>query len=140
MASTTTTASTRGSGQITAINVTPLVDVMLVLLVIFMATSNYITHPAIEVDLPHASDGSEPERTPIALVLHRGGRITLNGDDASAEAIAAHCKQQSAARPDVQATIAADGGAYHRQVVALVDLIKRNGVEHFAIQIELAED
>jgi biopolymer transport protein ExbD len=121
---------------ITGINVTPLVDVMLVLLIIFMATSSYITNPAIEVELPEAASGQETVETTIALILGKDGKLYLNGEEASEERVAAHCKKTSAENPDIQAIIAADGGTPHRRVVHLIDVVKLNGVKSFAINID----
>jgi biopolymer transport protein ExbD len=121
---------------ITGINVTPLVDVMLVLLIIFMATSSYITNPAIEVELPEAASGQETVETTIALVLSREGRLYLNGEPTTEQAVAEHCKRTTAKSPNLQAIIAADGATSHRQVVHLIDLVKLNGVKSFAINID----
>ena len=64
---------------ITAINVTPLVDIMLVLLIIFMLTANLIDSQAIKVDLPEASTGEATEPTTVGLTLTEDGSIYLNG-------------------------------------------------------------
>ena len=53
--------------MITDINVTPLVDIVLVLLIIFMVTTTYIVNPTIKIDLPKAASGSEQTRTSLAL-------------------------------------------------------------------------
>ena len=55
------------------INVTPLVDIMLVLLIIFMLTANLIAKQAIEVELPKAAQGSTPPATTLAITLTRAG-------------------------------------------------------------------
>ena len=61
------------------INVTPLVDITLVLLIIFMVTASYIVSPAIRVDLPKAASGGEQQRTTLGLTLTRDGVLYLNG-------------------------------------------------------------
>src|SRR5947207_15509998 len=70
---------------ITGINVTPLVDITLVLLIIFMVTATYIVKETIEVELPRAAHGGETVQRTFAVVLNREGRVFLNGvetDDA----------------------------------------------------------
>jgi biopolymer transport protein ExbD len=124
---------------ITGINVTPLVDVMLVLLIIFMATSSYITNPAIEVELPEAASGQETVETTIALILAKDGRLFLNGEEATEERLAEHCRSSSRENPEIQAIIAADGGTPHRRVVHLIDVVKLIGVKSFAIDIDSPE-
>lgn len=118
------------------INVTPFVDVVLVLLIIFMATSSYMVDPAIEVELPEAASGTEAAETTLALVLTEDGRLFLNGIESSSERIAAYCRYQSSKSPELQAIIAADGRARHSQVVNLIDLVKLNGVRSFALNIQ----
>jgi len=68
------------SRMITDINVTPLVDITLVLLIIFMVTTTYIVNPSIKVDLPKAASGSDQTRTTLALTLTKDGQLYLNGD------------------------------------------------------------
>ena len=70
---------------ITGINVTPLVDVTLVLLIIFMVTASYIVKRTIEVQLPRAAHGGETVNKTYALVVTKEGKAYLNGaetDDA----------------------------------------------------------
>lgn len=129
-------ATTGTEHQITAINVTPFVDVVLVLLIIFMATSSYIANPAIEVDLPEAASGGEAVETTLALVLTKGGELFLNGKRTTEEALAAACRRASSIHPEVQAIIAADGASRHSEVVRLIDVVQLNGVHSFALNIE----
>src|SRR5947207_12282477 len=70
---------------INGINVTPLVDITLVLLIIFMVTASYIVKQTIEVQLPRAAHGGETVNTTYALVVTKEGKAYLNGaetDDA----------------------------------------------------------
>ena len=121
---------------ISGINVTPLVDIMLVLLIIFMVTASYIVKPSIEVDLPKAASGGETLDTTLSLVLAKDGSLFLNGEATTRDAIAARCKDVAARDPKAQAIIAADNAALHGQVVSLIDLIRVNGVLKFAINIK----
>jgi biopolymer transport protein ExbD len=121
---------------ITGINVTPLVDIMLVLLIIFMVTASYIVKPSIEVELPKAASGGDTLDTTLSLVLAKDGSLFLNGEATTREAIAARCKEVAAKDPKAQAIIAADNAALHGQVVSLIDLIRVNGVLKFAINIQ----
>lgn len=124
---------------ITSINVTPFVDVVLVLLIIFMATSSYIVNPAIEVDLPEAASGGDTVETTLALVLTKEGKLYLNGESSTEQELAARCREASEENPGVQAIIAADGASLHRQVVHLVDVLELNGVHSFALNIDRPE-
>ena len=73
---------------ITSINIIPLVDIVLVVLIIFMVTASYIVTPAIEVELPKAKTGEPKANTILALVITREGDLFLNNkkiDDAMAK-------------------------------------------------------
>lgn len=121
---------------INAINVTPLVDIMLVLLVIFMVASAYIVKDTIVVELPKASTGSESTDLTLSLVLDRDNQLYLNGTVANETEVAKACQDAVAKNPDVQAIIAADEGVRHGRVIRLIDLIRINGLTKFAINVK----
>ena len=123
-------------GMIVGINVTPLVDITLVLLIIFMVTASYIVSPAIKVDLPKAASGTEQAKTTLALTLAKDGSLYLNGERSSDQAVVDYVKTELPKNPDLQAIIAADGGVAHRDVIHIIDLVKRIGVHRFAINVD----
>lgn len=124
--------------MITEINVTPLVDITLVLLIIFMVTTTYIVNPSIKVDLPKAVTGSDQARTTLALTLTKEGQLYLNGDLSDEAKVAAQIAAEMPKNPDLQAIIAADKVVPHGAVVHVIDLVKRAGVRKFAINVDSA--
>jgi len=123
-------------GPISAINVTPFVDVVLVLLVIFMITAPVLMKDSFGIHLPKASSADHQSFPSIGVVVTRQGQILINGELASFEAVSAQVKQALAKNPETRALISADGDARHADVVKAIDLVKSAGMEHFAIQIE----
>ena len=121
---------------IVGINVTPLVDVMLVLLIIFMVASTYIVKNSIEVDLPKAATGGEVLDTTLSIVVTDTSKLFLNGEPATEQSIAKRCQLVSKRDPKAQAIIAADKSTAHGQVVRIIDLVRRNGVQRFAINVD----
>ena len=121
---------------ITGINVTPLVDITLVLLIIFMVTASYIVKETIEVELPRAAHGGETVQKTFAVLVTREGRSFLNGLPVDDEALVSEVHKARAAGEDVQAIVGADKNATHGTVTHLLDLLKGAGVTKFAIQIE----
>ena len=121
---------------ITGINVTPLVDTTLVLLIIFMVTARYIVKETIEVELPRAAHGGETVQKTFAVLVTREGRSFLNGVPVDDEALVSEVHKARAAGEDVQAIVGADKNATHGTVTHLLDLLKGAGVTKFAIQIE----
>jgi biopolymer transport protein ExbD len=122
--------------MITDINVTPLVDITLVLLIIFMVTTTYIVSPSIKVDLPKAASGTEQERTTLALTLDKAGVLHLNGQRTDEAAVARYIKETLPKNPELQAVIDADKAVPHGQFVRIVDLVKSSGLTKFAIAVE----
>src|SRR5262245_59645279 len=124
--------------MIVDINVTPLVDITLVLLIIFMVTASYIVSPAIKVELPKAASGSEQSRTTLALTLMKDGALFLNGERSSDAAVMKYIGDELPKNPELQAIIAADRAVPHGDVVHVIDLVKRAGVHRFAINVDRA--
>lgn len=120
------------------INVTPLVDIMLVLLIIFMVTATYIINPSIKVNLPKAASGEQTESSTLAIVMDKNSQLFLNGKPSTEEQLIAAVKTARQTKADVQAIISADKDVSHGAVIRLIDLIKLNGVTHFAINIDPA--
>ncbi len=133
-------ASNQGDddGMVQGINVTPLVDITLVLLIIFMVTTTYIVNPSIKVDLPKAVTGTEQVRTTLALTLTKEGQLYLNGDRSDEAKVAKLIADELPKNPDLQAIIAADKVVPHGSVVHIIDLVKRAGVRKFAINVDSA--
>ena len=87
--------------SITGINVTPLVDITLVLLIIFMVTASYIVKETIEVELPRAAHGGETVQKTFALLVTREGQAYLNGVPVDDRGIVAEVgKARAAGRGD----------------------------------------
>jgi biopolymer transport protein ExbD len=122
------------STLISGINVTPLVDVVLVLLVILMVTAGYIASQAIPVDLPAGATG---ETTPSALAISidARGRRYLDGALIAEPELRAALRRARRASRDLRAIIAADGAVAHRDVIRLVDLLRQEGLYQFAFNI-----
>ena len=125
--------------EITGINVTPFVDVMLVLLVVFMVTSTYIVQQSIQVQLPKADTGQNtPKVKNLAFVVDKSGALFLDGKPIRLEDIATRVQAEKAADPNVQlqALVAADKETQHGYVVGLIDAVRRQGITDLAINVE----
>jgi biopolymer transport protein ExbD len=135
-------ANSEEDDVISDINVTPLVDIMLCLLVIFMVTTSYVVADSLKLDLPEASTGgsTEPSTVMIAYAINEetGDRILhLNGEESSESLLRAHIKDViRSGKKDVQAVIAADKKVSHGEVIHLIDLVKQEGIIKFALNIE----
>ena len=128
-----------GGDMIAAINVTPLVDITLVLLVIFMVTATYVAREAIEVDLQRAASGGQTVGPTLAFALDREGKLFLDGAPATADAAREAVRAALARSPEARALISADRAVSHGRVIELIDLVKREGLTRFAIDVERAD-
>ena len=122
--------------EISGINVTPLVDVVLVLLVIFMVTANFTVKETVEVDLPRAAHGGETVQGILSVVLDRQGQLHLDGVVISDLELRARVAAIVAADPDARAIISADQSLDYGRVMRLIDLVKGEGLSRFALNIE----
>lgn len=127
--------------EITDINVTPLVDVMLVLLIIFMVTATYIVNQSINVNLPKAKTGRDVAAKNLSFVLDKESKLYLNGNQITYDEVEAKIKIELAkdAPGPLQALIAADRDTPHGAVIKLIDTVRKNGITDFAINVQ-AED
>lgn len=123
------------NGMISDINVTPLVDIMLVLLIIFMVTTTVIVRDSIAVRLPEASTGEPKKVSLLAVTLDRKGVLSLNGQPVSENAIRSFIRSERRRGSTPEAVIAADRDVSHGRVVGIIDLVRGEGVQKFAINV-----
>ncbi|MCP4676261.1 MAG: biopolymer transporter ExbD [Deltaproteobacteria bacterium] len=123
---------------ISDINVTPFVDVALVLLIIFMVTATYIVAQSIPVDLPKAGTGKDIVTT-FAVTLTTDGQVYLDGQKTDEAGLRSSILNAQKKNDDVRVVIAADKAVQHGRVVRIIDLVRKEGVTKFAINIESEE-
>lgn len=126
----------KARGPIVGINVTPMVDVVLVLLVIMMVSATYIVAQSLKVELPKTA--TSDESTPaVATVTVTKDKITLFNDEKVDDAgLAKKLADAYAANNDISLVISADKDASHGDVVHVIDLSKVAGITKFALNIE----
>jgi len=120
---------------ITGINVTPLVDITLVLLVILMVTASYVASRAIPMELPKGATG-ESTPTTLAVSIDENGRTYLDAQPIDETTLQTRIRQAHAGDPETRAVIAADGRVNHAKVVRVIDLLRRENVTKFAINVD----
>jgi biopolymer transport protein ExbD len=129
------TPANNSEETISGINVTPLVDVVLVLLVVLWVTATYVAARSIPLDLPRAESG---EASPAVLVVSvdRTESLFLDGVGISEAELGQRIDQRRGSSRDLRAVIAADGSVPHRRVVQVIDLLRRHQVRNFAINVQ----
>jgi biopolymer transport protein ExbD len=127
---------TEDEGILASINVIPFVDIVLVLLVIFMLTSAAIMRAQIKVNLPRSASAGAAVETTINLLYHKNGELELNGKKSTFADAGRFIKAQSRINPKVQAVVSADAGVDYGRVIDLIDMVRLNGVNAFALDVE----
>ena len=128
-------------GPIASINVTPMVDLTLVLLVIFMVAAPLLSSASsIKVNLPKAVAAETAPTSPLTLTLARAGTgqptLYVDGKPTDEAAVRRLIPTLLAKDHDLQAIINADEGVDYGRVIRLVDLVKSLGVAKFALSTE----
>ncbi|MBF0224472.1 MAG: biopolymer transporter ExbD [Desulfobacterales bacterium] len=126
---------------ISAINVTPLVDIMLVLLIIFMLVSSFMEEQAIEIDLPHAATGNEIKTETLSILISKNGEYFISGAKIdSFEKLKELLQEKKSQDPSIQVVISADKKVYHEELIKVIDTIRKIGIFKFAINVEYTEE
>jgi len=122
--------------MITAINVTPLVDVVLVLLIIMMVTSTYIVAHTLKVELPKATTSDGRAEEPVVLTVLPAGDVKLDGKAIAKDRVEGALRRLLKEREGMELVISADAKVEHGTVVSYIDIAKIAGVTKFAINVE----
>lgn len=129
--------------MISAINMTPFVDVVLVLLIIFMVTARLMVSPSIPVELPKAGSGEETKASPVSITITRSKETRkvlffLNGQKVAASQIrdALIERIKKAGKKNIQVVIAADKDIAYGRIIWVLDTVRRLGIEQYAFNID----
>jgi len=125
-----------GRKPIAEINITPMVDVVLVLLVIMMVSATYIVSKSLKVELPKTASAAESVPMVAAVVVTKDGQYFYNEEKVDDTTLAAKLKEAADKDVNTNVVVSADKAALHGQVVHVVDLAKVAGLTKFAINVE----
>jgi biopolymer transport protein ExbD len=121
---------------ISGINVTPLVDVVLVLLIIFMITAPAIYQSAIKVQLPKATTGEEAQKTPLNFTITKEGQLLWGKDSVDWGTLSQRLAAFGDKAAEQTAMISADQTTPHGTVIRLMDALRQAGITHFGLNVE----
>jgi biopolymer transport protein ExbD len=122
---------------INEINITPFVDVVLVLLVIFMVTAPAMMKESLKVNLPKTLTSDVTSKADsIGIAITKDGQVLFNGKLISAENLQNELRTISLKAPETNFLISADTDTRHGEVVKMIDRLKKNNLNRFALQVE----
>jgi biopolymer transport protein ExbD len=126
-------------GGIVAINVTPMVDILLVLLVILMATATYVVYRNLQVNLP-AAVGDDGPVAPVATVtIAADGSLSLDGDPVTEAGLQTRFQDLRGESDQATVVINADRAALHGMVVHVIDMARLARLTRFSVQVVRVE-
>lgn len=118
------------------LNVTPLIDVLFILIIFFTISSTFLEQPGLKLDLPKAAS-SEPQRVERnVLSVTDDGKIYLNDDEVSRADLAEAIRAAVGESEDKSLIVSADQEARHGLIVEIMDTARQNGVEKLIISAE----
>jgi len=124
-------------GTIAEINVIPLVDIILVVLIIFMVAAPLVMKPKIDISLPKASTAKDDkDKSPLRVVMGKKGELFLNDKPTTLEGVTAESRQAYRKNQEAAALLVADKEVTLEMITELVDAIKSGGVKKVAFSIE----
>ena len=132
----TMASSGKSRAPIVGINVTPMVDVVLVLLIIMMVSATYIVSQSLKVELPKAASSDDSVASVAAVTVAKGGGLYFNQEPVDEPHLRAKLKQAVTQNPDINLIVSGDRNATHGDVVHVIDLAKIEGITKFAINVE----
>jgi biopolymer transport protein ExbD len=124
------------SEGINDINITPFVDVVLVLLVIFMVTAPMMVKESMNIKLPKGKSTERTQNQTFAVAVSKSGQVLINGDLVDMTLLYDRAVQAKKDFPGVQVLISADRDSKHGDVITVLDQVKLAGITNFAFQVE----
>ena len=122
-----------GGGIVAEINITPLTDVFLVLLIIFMVTSSVIANTGKKVDLPEAQEASNTPPQAVNVTVDTTGTIQVNGQPVQKDRLRAVLEEALAAAEDKMVILRGDREIVYGEAVFVLDQAQLAGAEGFAL-------
>jgi biopolymer transport protein ExbD len=130
-------AGSNDSNAIVEINVIPLVDIILVVLIIFMVAAPLVMKPKIDINLPKSTTAqNDTDKIRMKVVLGKKGELFVDNQAVSLEGLTAESRKRAAANPNTGALLVADKDSTLEMVTELVDAIKTGGVQKVAFSIQ----
>jgi biopolymer transport protein ExbD len=120
-------------GTVTGINVTPMVDIMLVLLIVFMVTANFVSESVQKISVPKTADAETSTTPSLSVAVNEKGELLLKNTRLDAAGLRAGLARETALNPNVRVTLAADSRLPYQQIMDVLDVIKQAGVVHVAL-------
>jgi biopolymer transport protein ExbD len=122
--------------EIGYINITPMVDVLLVLLVIFMVTANFLKNESININLPKVNASDPNVAQSVQISITRTGQLLMEGITITEDRMVAKLSRDSKDRPNMRVTLSADERLPYGTIARAMGLIRQSGVTRIALSVK----
>ena len=123
----------RGSYEETEINITPMMDVVFILLIFFIVTASFVKEAGIDVAKPNAQTAEQKERANILIAIDKNNQVWINRRRIDVRAVTANVQRLLAENPQSSVVIQADEKSENGTFVKVMDNTKLAGVDNIAI-------
>jgi biopolymer transport protein ExbD len=123
-------------GTVTGINVTPMVDIMLVLLIVFMVTANFVSEQGLKINIPKTQETETSTTVSLSVAVNDKGELLFKSAKTDAEGLKASLIREVGVNPNTRVTLAADSRLSYQQVMNVLDIIKQAGITKVALASE----
>lgn len=128
--------NTEENSAIVEINVVPLVDIVLVILIIFMVSAPLFIKPSLDINLPKTVNGKETKKSPLNITINKDGKIDFNGKLIRIEQLASNVEKILKKKETAHAIIAADKLIRYGVIMQVIDILQTSGVSKFSVNVE----
>jgi len=125
--------SLRGGSRTTDINISPLIDLVFLLLIFFLVTTSFVKETGIDVNRPTASTAMPKEKGNILIGVDSDGRVFLEGRQIDIRSVQAHIERCLAENPEGSIVIVADKNSYTGIVIRVMDQCRLAGAKNISI-------
>ncbi|MCB0301967.1 MAG: biopolymer transporter ExbD [Calditrichaeota bacterium] len=121
------------------LNITPLIDVLFILIIFFVVSSTFLEQPGIKLELPKAQSGDTQRVERAVLYISAASELFLNDDPATLENLSGKLSAMMQNRAEKSLIISADKGVQHGLVVQVMDIARSSSVQKLVISTERKE-
>lgn len=117
-------------------NITPLIDIVFILLIFFVVTTTFTHELGLDVERPEASTGVSLPSHLVRVAISRDGRIAVDGQITSLWRVESEVRDRLASQEERSVLVIADAQVETSELVELIDASRRGGAEHVALSVE----
>jgi biopolymer transport protein ExbD len=123
----------------TEVNVTPMLDIVFIMLIFFIVTASFVKEAGIDVNRPDAATAERKERGNILVAISENGQIWINKRQVDPRAVRANIERMHAENPQGSVVIQADENSRNGLLVQVMDAARLAGVHEVSIAAEITE-